>query len=104
MQRGLTGLLRRFTVLNFGVPSGLHSISKFFEFLHSIARLHMGRSLRSAPPKSAPRNDGERSVYNSSLRRISVRVKPGERVRSGWQRSEVHDSNEREGNPRQRTV
>ena len=33
--------------------SVLHSISKFFEFLHSIARLHMGRSLRSAPPKSA---------------------------------------------------
>ena len=39
--------------LNFGVPSVLYSISKFFEFLHSIARLHMGRSLRSAPPKSA---------------------------------------------------
>ena len=36
-------------LLNSGVPSVLHSISKFFEFLHSIARLHMGRSLRSAP-------------------------------------------------------
>ena len=44
---------RQIRFLDFGVPSGLHSISKFFEFLHSIARLHMGRSLRSAPPKSA---------------------------------------------------
>ena len=35
------------------VPSVLHSITKFFEFLHSIARLHKGRSLRSAPPESA---------------------------------------------------
>ena len=45
--------VRKSAVLDFGVPSVLHSISKFFEFLHSIARLHMGRSLRSAPPKSA---------------------------------------------------
>ena len=39
---------RQIRVLDFGVPSVLHSISKFFEFLYSIARLHMGRSLRSA--------------------------------------------------------
>ena len=75
MQRGLTGLLRRFTVLNFGVPSVLHSISKFYEFLHSIARLHMGRSLRSAPPKSAPRNDGEK------MRQVVRHCEPEERGR-----------------------
>ena len=49
----------------------------------------------------ASRLSNRQTNIHWSVNSDHVRVKPGERVRSGWQRSEVQDSNEREGNPRQ---